>query len=200
MTSSKKSGFLHSRPIFCANNNEALTNQLTEVWGELRESATDKKELIEKLKKQLNGPTLAKANLSTGRVLFNAVCSACHQMYGEGGKVGPDLTGSGRANIDYLLENIADPSGVVSADYRMSILTLKDGRILSGVIARQDARTLTLRLLTEETTIEKTEISKQEASPMSMMPEGLLLAFPPDQVRDLIAYLMHPSQVALPGQ
>lgn len=189
----------HARQIR-AFNNEALTQQLTEVWGELRESATDKKELIEKLKKQLDGPTLAKANLSTGRVLFTAVCSACHQMYGEGGKVGPDLTGSGRANIDYLLENIADPSGVVSADYRMSILTLKDGRILSGVIARQDARTLTLRLLTEETTIEKTEISKQEASPMSMMPEGLLLAFPPEQVRDLIAYLMHPSQVPLPGQ
>jgi putative heme-binding domain-containing protein len=121
-------------------------------------------------------------------------------MYGEGGRGGPDLTGSGRANLDYLLENIADPSGVVSADYRMSILTLKDGRILSGVIARQDARTLTLRLLTEETTIEKSEIVKHEASPLSMMPEGLLLAFPPEQIRDLIAYLMHPSQVPLPGQ
>ena len=189
----------HARQIR-AFSKEALTQQLTEVWGELRESATDKKELIEKLKQQLDAPTLAKANLSTGRVLFTAVCSACHQMYGEGGKVGPDLTGSGRANIDYLLENIVDPSGVVSADYRMSILTLKDGRILSGVIARQDGRTLTLRLLTEETTLEKTEIVKQEASPLSMMPEGLLLAFPPEQVRDLIAYLMHPSQVALPGQ
>jgi len=189
----------HARQIR-ALNNEALTQQLTEVWGELRESANDKKELIEKLKKQLDAPTLAKANLSTGRVLFSAVCSACHQMYGEGGKVGPDLTGSGRANLDYLLENIADPSGVVSADYRMSILTLKDGRILSGVIARQDARTLTLRLLTEETTIEKSEIVKHEASPLSMMPEGLLLAFPPEQIRDLIAYLMHPSQVPLPGQ
>jgi putative heme-binding domain-containing protein len=116
-------------------------------------------------------------------------------MYGEGGKVGPDLTGSGRANLDYLLENIADPSGVVSADYRMSLVTLKDGRVLSGVVARQDARTLTLRVLTEETVIEKSEVVKQDASPMSMMPEGLLLAFQPDQIRDLIAYLMHPVQV-----
>jgi putative membrane-bound dehydrogenase-like protein len=184
----------HARQVR-AFNDEGLTKKLTDVWGELRESAADKKELIEKLKKQLTPAALAKANLSQGRILFTAVCGACHQMYGEGGKVGPDLTGSGRANLDYLLENIADPSGVVSADYRMSLVTLKDGRVLSGVVARQDARTLTLRVLTEETVIEKSEVVKQDASPMSMMPEGLLLAFQPDQIRDLIAYLMHPVQV-----
>jgi putative heme-binding domain-containing protein len=174
---------------------EALTKKLTEVWGELRESAADKKELIEKLKKQLDAPTLAKANLSQGRVLFTAICGACHQMYGAGGKIGPDLTGSGRSNIDYLLENIADPSGVVSADYRMSLLTLKDGRVLSGVITGTTDKTLTLRTLAETMTLEKSEITKTETSPVSMMPEGLLLAFQPDQIRDLIAYLMHPVQV-----
>lgn len=176
-------------------NDEALSKKLTEVWGELRESAADKKELIEKLKKQLDAPTLAKANLSQGRMLFTAVCGACHVMYGQGGKLGPDLTGSGRANIDYLLENIADPSGVVSADFRMSLLTLKDGRVLSGVIAESNARTLTLRTLTESLTLDRSDITKTETSPMSMMPEGLLLAFQPDQIRDLIAYLMHPVQV-----
>ena len=36
------------------------------------------------------------------------------------------------------------------------------------------------------------------AAPISMMPEGQLLALQPDQVRDLIAYLMHPGQVPLP--
>jgi putative heme-binding domain-containing protein len=173
----------------------ALTKKLTEVWGELRESAADKKELIEKLKKQLDAPTLAKANLSQGRVLFTAICGACHQMYGQGGKIGPDLTGSGRSNLDYLLENIADPSGVVSADYRMSLLTLKDGRVLSGVITGTTNKTLSLRTLTEPLTLDRSEITKTETSPMSMMPEGLLLAFQPDQIRDLIAYLMHPVQV-----
>ncbi len=175
----------------------ALTAKLTEVWGELRESVGDKAKLIHDLKAQLTPAVLAKANLSQGRAMYQ-ICAACHQMYGEGGKVGPDLTGSGRSNLDYLLENIIDPSGVVSADYRMSLLTLKDGRVLSGVIARQNDRTLTLRLMTEETTVEKSEIAKQETSPVSMMPEGLLMAFQPDQVRDLIAYLMHPSQVPLP--
>ncbi len=176
-------------------NDEALTKQLTEAWGELRESAADKKQLIEKVKAQLTPAALAKANLSNGRLLFTAVCGACHVMYGQGGKIGPDLTGSGRANLDYLLENIADPSGVVSADFRMSLLTLKDGRSLSGVIAEKNERTVTLRTVAETLTLERSEITKTESSPLSMMPEGLLLALQPDMVRDLIAYLMHPVQV-----
>jgi putative membrane-bound dehydrogenase-like protein len=187
----------HARQIN-AFKDEALSKQLVEVWGELRESAADKKELIEKVKKQLTPATLAKANLSQGRMLFTAICGACHSMYGQGGKIGPDLTGSGRANLDYLLENIADPSGVVSADFRMSLLTHKDGRVLSGVVTESNARTLTLRTMTETLTLDRADIVKQETSPLSMMPEGLLLAFQPDQVRDLIAYLMHPVQVPLP--
>ncbi|MEZ5385021.1 MAG: c-type cytochrome [Prosthecobacter sp.] len=187
----------HARQIRSFNNDE-LSKQLVEAWGELRKSAADKKELIEKTKARLTPEVLAKANLSNGRMLFTAVCGACHMMYGQGGKIGPDLTGSGRASLDYLLENIADPSGVVSADFRMSLLTLKDGRQLSGVISESNARTLTLRTLTEPLTLDRAEIVKQETSPMSMMPEGLLLALQPDQVRDLIAYLMHPVQVAMP--
>ncbi len=187
----------HARQI-ASFKDEALSKQLGEVWGELRESAADKKELIEKVKKQLTPTTLAKANLSQGRMLFTAICGACHTMYGQGGKIGPDLTGSGRANLDYLLENIADPSGVVSADFRMSLLTHKDGRVLSGVVTESNARTLTLRTLTETLTLDRADIVKQETSPLSMMPEGLLLAFQPEQVRDLIAYLMHPVQVPLP--
>ncbi|MBE2283235.1 MAG: c-type cytochrome [Prosthecobacter sp.] len=187
----------HARQIR-AFNDEALSKLLIEAWGELRESAADKKQLIEKLKADLKPEVLKQANLSNGRMLFTAVCGACHMMYGQGGKIGPDLTGSGRASLDYLLENIADPSGVVSADYRMSILTLKDGRQLSGVIAEKSDRTLSLRTLTETLTLDRSEITKTDTSPLSMMPEGLLLAFPPDPVRDLIAYLMHPVQVKLP--
>lgn len=187
----------HARQIRTFND-QALSQLLVEAWGEWRESAADKKQLIAKLKADLKPDVLNKANLSKGRMLFTAVCSACHMMYGQGGKIGPDLTGSGRSSLDYLLENIVDPSGVVSADYRMSILTLKDGRQLSGVISEKNERTLTLRTLTEALALDRSEMTRTETSPLSMMPEGLLLAFPPEQVRDLIAYLMHPVQVPLP--
>jgi len=187
----------HARQIRSLNDAD-LTKQLADVWGELRDAGGDKTKLIAEFKAKLTAAELAKAKLGNGRLLFSAICGACHTLYGEGGKVGPDLTGSGRANLDYLLENIIDPSGVVSADFRMNIITLKDGRVLTGIIAGQTTQTLTVRLLAQETTVERTEITKQEVSPMSMMPEGLMLAFQPDQVRDLIAYLMHPQQVPLP--
>jgi putative membrane-bound dehydrogenase-like protein len=188
----------HARQIRSFND-PRLTQRLTEAWGELRESAADKQKLIADLKGRLTAETLARADLSQGRLAFQTLCGACHTMYGSGGRIGPDLTGSGRANLDYLLENIVDPSGVVSADYRMTIVTLKDGRVLGGIIAAQSEKTLTLRLLTEEKVLEKMDIMKQEASPVSMMPERQLLALPPGQVRDLIAYLMHPVQVPLPA-
>src|SRR5207253_4152391 len=119
--------------------------------------------------------------------------------YSEGGKLGPDLTGGGRANLDYLLENILDPSAVVTADFRMSIVDLKDGRVLNGLIAARTERTLTLKTMTEILTVERGEIADIRDSAVSLMPEGLLEALTAEQARDLIAYLMHKSQTPLPA-
>jgi putative heme-binding domain-containing protein len=187
----------HARQIR-AFGDEALTRKLTEVWGDLRESTDDKRQLIQTLKTKLTPAVLAEADLSQGRVLFQNICGACHTMYGSGGRIGPDLTGSGRADLDYLLENIVDPSAVVAPDYRVTLVTLKDGRVLSGALAVQTARTLTLRQMTEPIVLERSEILKQETSPLSLMPEGLLQSYNDTRVRDLIAYLMHPTQVPLP--
>ncbi len=179
-------------------NDAVLAARLTEVWGEMRESAADKRELIAKLKMQLTPQSLAKADVSKGRAAFNTVCGACHTLYGEGGKIGPDLTGSGRDNLDYLLENIVDPSAIVPADFRLTTLTLKDGRILTGMIAGKSERVLTLRTLAETLPVERADIANLTESPQSMMPEGVLGAFTPEQTRDLFSYLMSKQQAPLP--
>ena len=178
-------------------NDPALTKLLTEAWGELREPAADKKALIAKLKARLTPETLAKADLSAGRAAFTTVCAVCHRLYGQGGEIGPDLTGSGRDNLDYLLENIADPSAVVNADFRMTMVEMKDGRVLAGVVPAQTARTVTVRALTGSTTVERADIQKMEQLAISMMPEGLLEVLSETQVRDLIGYLMQKTQVPL---
>ncbi len=180
-------------------NDAALGRKLADVWGETRESAADKKALIEKLGAELTPDELAKADKSEGRLVYNAICAACHRLYGHGGEVGPDLTGAGRDNLDYLVENIVDPGAQVAADFRMNVITLKDGRVLSGIITARSGRTLTIRTLTEKLTLERDEIAQSQELPASMMPEGMLTALTPRQTRDLIAYLMHPSQVPLRG-
>jgi putative heme-binding domain-containing protein len=179
-------------------NDPALNKLLTEAWGDLREPAADKKALIAKLKARLTPATLAHADLPAGRATFTTFCATCHRLYGAGGEIGPDLTGSGRDNLDYLLDNIADPSAVVNADFRMSIVEMKDGRTLAGVVPAHTAKTITIRALTGSTTVERADIKKFEQSAASMMPEGLLEALSETQVRDLIAYLMQKSQVPMP--
>jgi putative membrane-bound dehydrogenase-like protein len=177
-----------------------LNKKLTEVWGELRASPADKLQLVAKLKAQLTPGVLAKADKSQGRMLFNKVCATCHTLYGEGAKVGPDLTGGGRGNLDFLLAKVSDPSAAVSADFRMSVLTLKDGRVLTGLIVAKTERTLTLKTATDALTVELGEIESTRESSSSLMPDGLLEALSLDQSRDLIAYLMDKNQAQLPSK
>lgn len=179
----------HARQIRSLND-ESLTARLEKAWGSARESAADKVALIDRWKAYLTPAVLARADRSAGRGLFAALCGVCHRMYGHGGEVGPDLTGSGRSNLDYLLTNIIDPSAVVAADQQLSIVTLTDGRVLSGIIRRRDDRALTLQTTLEQVTIPATDVRDIESASVSLMPEGLLNALSETEVRDLIAWMM----------
>ena len=189
----------HARQIRGFKDAE-LDSELAKVWGEVRETPADKLQYIAKLKKELTPQVIANADKSAGRLAFTQTCAICHRLYGEGADVGPDLTGSGRANLDYLLENIVDPSAVVPAEFKMNVVTLKDGRVLNGFVSAKSDRTLTLKTMTEKLTIDRGDITKIQELEQSLMPEGLLQVLGDAKVRDLLAYLMHPSQVALPPE
>ena len=177
----------------------ALVKKLSETWGELRDSSADKKAAIAKLKARLGPETLASADRGNGRVLYNRLCASCHALHGNGGAIGPDLTGSGRDNLDYLLENILDPSATVNADFRMAVVAMQDGRVLNGLVRSPTDRTITLQSQNESVVLSRKEIEQIAPSPLSLMPEGQLDPLAPDEVRDLFAYLMHRAQVPLPG-
>lgn len=189
---------LHARQIRSFNN-ISLTSQLKEVWGELRDSAADKQELIARLKSQLTPQVLAQADKSNGRAIFSKTCGSCHRLYGHGGQIGPDLTGSGRRNLDYLVLNLADPSAAIGAEYRMSVVIMKDGRVLNGIVASRTERVLTLQTAKDRLTIERSEIEEEQSSTQSLMPDALIQPLTETQIRDLVGYLMHPTQVPLPA-
>ena len=175
--------------------NEELNTKLEEVWGVIRQSPEYLSNRKKELKKELNNLSISKANLKKGSLLYDQQCAGCHMLYGRGGRLGPDLTGSGRTNLDYLLDNIVDPSSVVSTDYRMNVIELKDGRVLSGMISGQDRNSLTLRMPGSEILVSKSDIKKKQVLNTSIMPAGLLDNIGPDERRNLIGYLMHPQKV-----
>jgi putative heme-binding domain-containing protein len=179
-------------------NDEALNTRLAQVWGEVHTSDADKMQLIARYRALLTPARLKQTDLSQGRATFSHTCAICHKLYGEGAAIGPDLTGSGRANLEYLLENIVDPSAIVPADYRVTNLELKDGRSLSALIVAQTDHSLTLQTPTEKFTIERSEITSQRQTKISLMPEGLLQGMKDDDICNLIAYLQASNQVPLP--
>ena len=87
---------------------------------------------------------------------------------------------------------------MVPNDFRMTVLKLKDGRVLSGVIPEQTERTITIVSPAQRIQVERKDVTETQVLPISLMPEGLLPAMTPEQVRDLFAYLMGSSQVDLP--
>jgi putative heme-binding domain-containing protein len=179
-------------------NDPKLNRQLEQVWGEVRETPRERKQLVARYKSLLTPERLKEADRSRGRQVFNNVCAACHTLHGQGKQIGPDLTGSNRDNLDYLLENIIDPSAIVAADFRMSVVSLKDGRVLTGIVGEQTTRTVAVQTQTEKVKFERSEIDEIRPTPQSLMPDGLLNAMTDEQVRDLIGYLMAREQVPLP--
>jgi putative membrane-bound dehydrogenase-like protein len=175
----------------------ALDARIERDWGGVAEATADKRRRIDSLKESLGPAVLAVADASRGRAIYDQSCGRCHKLFGAGESIGPDLTGGNRTNIDYLLENIVDPSGVVNRDYRMSIVALSDGRVLNGLVTARDDRTLTLVTPTDRHVIPAEDIDDVTVTQQSPMPEGMLDQLSPDAIRDLIGYLMQPAQVPL---
>lgn len=174
-----------------------LNEALAELWGVARQRTDDAQEEIRKYKSMIEDTDAEPPNPSQGRLMYTRACQQCHTLFGLGGKVGPELTGSNRADLDYILENMVDPNAVIPNDYRTTTLDTKDGRVIMGVVQQQDPRSITMLTPNDTVTVPRDEIASMRQSELSMMPEGLLQAMTGRQVRDLVAYLAQPEQVPL---
>jgi len=133
-------------------------------------------------------------HLARGKNLFvQAQCIVCHHFCGEGGSFGPDLTsvGSRLAPRD-ILESILDPSAVIVDQYRDTLLTLKNGDVVSGRVIDEDDNELLV--LTEpvnltRVSVRKADIVARRISKISPMPEGLANSMTEDEIWDLVAFL-----------
>jgi putative membrane-bound dehydrogenase-like protein len=177
-------------------HNAELDQRIAQVWGIVRDTPADRARMIAQYRGQLRGPGLP-PDLAHGRAMFVKVCAQCHTLFGAGGKIGPDLTGSNRANLDYLLENILDPSAVIPKEYAATLLELGDGRVITGIVRGETPQALTVVTANETLTLPRKEIEAMKPGNVSMMPDDLLKPLSPNDVRCLVAYLQSPNQVPL---
>lgn len=177
--------------------NAEIEALLAQVWGVARETTADKKAETAKYRNIVRAGGSQPGDAMRGRVVFAKACQQCHVLFDSGGKVGPDLTGSNRGELDYILENIVDPNAVIPNDYRGWIVETKDDRIITGVMKQQTDLAVTVATQTETLTIPRDEIQSLQEGQLSMMPEGLLAQLTDQEVRDLVYYLRQPGQVPL---
>jgi len=176
--------------------NRVIGPNFIDFWGKIESMSRDKEIAMERYRILLSDEYVSHADLKAGKALYEQTCASCHKLYGEGGEIGPDITGSNRANLDYILSNMLDPSGEIPEGYQLVTISTQDGRSYAGNVASEDDNQVTLRMIGQNVVLSKADILSRETLPVSMMPEGLLSAMSEKQVRDLVGYLRttHPIE------
>ena len=168
-------------------NDPSVEKLVIQQFGVARESNEDKAREIARYRGMVESS--APGDPQRGKDVFGRNCQQCHTLFGAGGKVGPDLTGSDRGNIYYILQNVIDPNAVIPNVYRASTLETKDDRVITGIVTKEDGTAVTIVTATETMVIPKSDVQSLQQSQLSMMPEGLIQTMTDGDVRDLVAYL-----------
>ncbi|MEX2512156.1 MAG: PVC-type heme-binding CxxCH protein [Cyclobacteriaceae bacterium] len=125
-----------------------------------------------------------------GKGVFDKTCSSCHTYAGEGGEVGPDLTGVNNQPGDALLLHTIVPNYEVLPAYQAITVSTKDGRSISGWISAESENSMTLRTAfgTNESILRSNIVSIHNPG-LSLMPDGLEQTMTKEDMANLIAFL-----------
>ena len=165
-----------------------LDGLVSKHWGRLQSSTREEK--LAEVRRLNNDLRAGAGNPLVGREIFGKHCAACHQLFGEGKKVGPDLTSANRQDRDFLLISLVDPSSVIRKEFVSVVIQTTSGRILTGLaIDRSDASITLADAKGDKQVVETSEIENLRDSAVSIMPDNLYLQLRPQELRDLFAYL-----------
>lgn len=133
----------------------------------------------------------AKADAKKGAELFTVTCAACHQIKGKGGLVGPQLDGIGNRGAERIFEDVLDPNRNVDHAFRAHTIVMKDGEVTVGLPRREEGEVLVIaNAAGQEVSIQKKDIKERKESANSLMPDNFGEALTPEQLYDLMAYLV----------
>jgi putative membrane-bound dehydrogenase-like protein len=132
------------------------------------------------------------ADRTRGAALFTKQCMTCHSVQGKGQRIGPDLASVAGRPSDRLLVDILDPSREVGSESYNMVIATKDGRIVSGILAAESDRAITLRRAEGvEDTVSRDQIEQLRNTGKSLMPEGFERMLTQQEMADLLEFLRY---------
>jgi len=179
------------RRALATSKDKAIRDHAFKVLGAWQDSSDDVKSLIAAKKQAcLTG----EPDLANGKLIFTSTCMVCHEFHGGGQKVGPDLIGSGRSNLDAILANVIDPNQIIGNGYENFTVATKDGRTLAGrVVEDTPGHVKLLGAGGAAQVVPRDQIATLTNTKQSLMPMGFG-ALPDAMFRDLIWYILAPAE------
>jgi len=172
------------------HEDKELNELVRKYWGRMSPGTAEEK--LAEMRRLNNDLNAGPGDLARGHEIFKRTCGVCHTLFGEGGRVGPDLTEANRTDREFLLASIVDPSAAIRKEYITYDVETRDNRVLSGVIVEQSGGNLTLGIATGERIVTpQAQVASLRESAVSIMPEGLAKTLKPQELRDLFGYLTH---------
>jgi putative membrane-bound dehydrogenase-like protein len=179
-----------------------VQTMLNKLWGKTRATSEEKQQQVARLRTALvaqRGKAVDTEQMTRGRALFTKHCATCHTLFNEGGQTGPNLTGYERDNIDFLLLSVVDPSAAIREEFTQFQIVTTSGLTLTGLIDKQDDRTVSIRGANNQTTLlNRDEVEVLKAMDTSIMPDGLVEKLSDTELADLFAYVMTRTPPAKP--
>ncbi len=170
------------------HENKAIDALVRKHWGNIGPGTPE--ETLATMRRFTNDLRAGSGDRTRGQALYTKACATCHQLFGEGNKIGPDLTTANRQDRAALLANIVDPSVVIRREYMNYVVVTDSGRVLTGLLAEQDGAAITiLDAQNVRIKLSRDEVESIEEAQASLMPERLLDNLTPQEIRDLFAYL-----------
>lgn len=136
-------------------------------------------------------PALAlKGDKAKGQTVYMQRCLACHKAAGQGVQVGPDFVTVKTKGKDALLTAILDPHKEVAPQFIAYTVNTKDGQTLSGIVTKDDASSMTLKMMGgAELNLPRANIKGSTSSGQSLMPEGLEAGMTEQDMADLLEFI-----------
>jgi putative heme-binding domain-containing protein len=133
----------------------------------------------------------AKTDLASGEALFVKNCANCHILGGKGARIGPQLDGVGVRGVERILEDVLDPNRNVDQAFRTTTLSLKDGRVISGLVLREEGEVIVLAdPQGKDIRVPKADVEERQLSQLSPMPANWSEQIPEAEFPNLLAYLL----------